>query len=40
MLRREPTPERTTISDVELGIAAVLLLFGVFLTVIVVPALA
>lgn len=39
MLRREPTRDRTTISDVELGIAAVLLLFAVFLTAIVVPAL-
>jgi hypothetical protein len=39
MLRREPSPERATISDMELGVAAVLLLVTVFLTAIVVPAL-
>lgn len=37
MLRREPSPV-TTISDWELGIAAVLLLIVVLLTAIVVPA--
>ena len=39
MLRREPSPERATIPDVELGLAAILLLITVFLTAIVVPAL-
>jgi len=37
MLRREQRPEPTTISDWELGIAAMLLLVTVVLTVIVVP---
>ena len=39
MLRHEPTPERATVSDLELGVAAVLLLFTIFLTAIFVPAL-
>jgi hypothetical protein len=37
MLRREPSPERVTVPDVELGLAAILLLITVFLTAIVVP---
>ena len=39
MLRREPSPERATVSDVELGLAAILLLITVFLTAILVPVL-
>lgn len=39
MLRREPTHDRATVSDLELGLAAVLLLLTVFLTAIIVPAL-
>jgi hypothetical protein len=39
MLRRDPSPERATVPDVELGLAAILLLLAVFLTAIVVPAL-
>lgn len=38
MLRREPTQERTTISDRELGLAAMLLLVAVVLTTLIVPA--
>lgn len=38
MLRREPTSDPATISDRELGIAAMLLLVAVVLTAIVVPA--
>ncbi len=37
MLRHEPT--RTSVADWELGIAAILLLIGVVLTTLVVPAL-
>jgi hypothetical protein len=40
MLRREPTRDPATISDRELGIAAMLLLVAVVLTAIVVPAMA
>lgn len=40
MLRRERRHEQATVSDRELGIAAMLLLLAVFLTAIVVPALA
>ena len=39
MLRHEPRPERATVSDVELGLAAVLLLLSVFLAAILVPVL-
>lgn len=39
MLRHQPTSDRRTVSDLELGIAAILLIFTVFLTAIVVPAL-
>jgi hypothetical protein len=39
MLRREPSPERATVSDLELGVAAMVLLITVFLTAIIVPAL-
>lgn len=39
MLRREPSPTTTSISDWELGVAAVLLLVTVILTAIVVPVL-
>jgi hypothetical protein len=38
MLRREPTPDIPSISDRELGIAALLLLVTVVLTALVVPA--
>lgn len=40
MLRPEPRPSPATISDRELGIAAMLLLVAVVLTALVVPALA
>lgn len=40
MLRREPSREPATISDRELGIAAMLLLVVVVLTAIVVPGIA
>ncbi len=40
MLRREPTHEPATISDRELGIAAMLLLVVVVLAVVLVPAIA
>jgi len=40
MLRQEPTPQPSTISDRELGIAAMMLLLVVVLTALVVPALA
>jgi hypothetical protein len=40
MLRREPRPDTRTISDRELGIAAMLLLVAVVLTSLIVPALA
>ena len=40
MIRHEPAREPATISDRELGIAAMLLLVIVFLTSIVVPVLA
>ncbi len=40
MLRHEPRRDTSTISDRELGIAAILLLFVVLLTVIVVPGIA
>lgn len=40
MLRPESAPQRSTVSDRELGIAALLLLFAVVLTALVVPALA
>ena len=39
MLRQEPTPEQSTISDRELGIAAMMLLLVVVLTALIVPAL-
>ena len=39
MLRREPS-SASTISDLELGIAAVLLLVAVVLTTLIVPSLA
>jgi hypothetical protein len=39
MLRREPSGA-TTVSDLELGIAAVLLLIAVVLTTLLVPSLA
>lgn len=39
MLRREPTTEPATISDRELGFAALLLLLVVVLTALVVPGL-
>ena len=38
MLRREPSPERATVPDVELGLAAILLLLAVFLAAVLVPA--
>ena len=38
MLHREPSRTTTSISDWELGVAAVLLLVTIFLTAIVVPA--
>ena len=38
MIRREPTPTRS-VPDAELGIAAMLLLIAVLLTVIIVPVL-
>ncbi len=38
MLRREPSAERATVSDVELGLAAVFLLLAVFLAAVLVPA--
>ena len=37
MLRREPSRATTTVSDWELGIAAILLLVAVVLTTLVVP---
>jgi hypothetical protein len=40
MLRQDPTPQQSTISDRELGVAAMLLLLVVVLTALVVPALA
>lgn len=40
MLRNEHRHDRTTVSDRELGIAAMLLLIAVVLTSLVVPALA
>ena len=40
MLRHEPRPETATISDRELGIAALMLLVAVVLTSLIVPALA
>lgn len=40
MLRRTPHRHTTTVSDLELGIAALLLLVAVVLTALVVPALA
>lgn len=40
MLRREPTKDAATVSDRELGIAALLLLVTVVLTALVVPAIA
>jgi hypothetical protein len=40
MLRREPSRQPATISDRELGIAAMLLLVVVVLTAIVVPGIA
>ena len=40
MLRREPSADHATVSDRELGIAAMLLLAVVVLTAIVVPAIA
>lgn len=39
MLRPEPSPRPTTVSDTELGIAALLLLVAVVLTALVVPVL-
>ena len=38
MLRREPSTERATVSDVELGLAAILLILAVFLAAVLVPA--
>ena len=38
MLRHEPSPERATVSDIELGLAAILLLAAVFLAAVLVPA--
>ena len=38
MLRHEPRPSPTTISDRELGIAALVLLLTVVLTALIVPA--
>ena len=40
MLRQEPAHEQSTISDRELGVAAMMLLLLVVLTALVVPALA
>jgi len=40
MLRHEPRPDTATISDRELGFAAMLLLVAVVLTSLIVPALA
>ena len=40
MLRHEPRPDTATISDRELGIAAMVLLLVVVLTSLIVPALA
>lgn len=39
MLRRERTPDQATVSDRELGIAALLLLLAVVLAALVVPGL-
>ena len=38
MLRREPSPERATVSDVELGLAVILLLLAVVVAALLVPA--
>jgi hypothetical protein len=40
MLRPDSSPQPRTVSDTELGVAALVLLVAVLLTVIVVPALA
>lgn len=38
MLRHQPSHERATVPDIELGLAAVLLLVAVFLAAVLVPA--
>jgi len=40
MLRREPNHQPTLVSDLELGLAAMLLLVGIVLTAVFVPGLA